>query len=87
MSASAYVLWPRRSWSFHFGTTRLHILYVDGVRPLSPDLMLRDLALHLDAYYRSNANRINRISWAFAISIICLSLETLALTYHVLGGR
>lgn len=54
------------------------------MEPLSPDLMLRDLALHLDAYYRSNANAINRISWGFAISIVCLSLETLAPAYHVL---
>lgn len=85
-SATAYVLWPRRSWNFHFGATRVHMLYVDGAEPLSPDLMLRDLALHLDANYRSNAKGINRISWAFAISIICLSLETLAAAYHVLGG-
>ncbi len=84
---SAYALWPRRDWRFHFGVDRLHSEYIEHAEPLSASLMMRDLAIHLDRYFRSNAVRIDKISLAFAISLIALAAQTALFAYDVTGGQ
>ncbi len=85
-SLAGYVLWPRRRWRFHFGVERLHAEYVENVQPLTPGLMMRDLALHLDRYFRLNARAIDRISKAFAGSLLALMVQAMAFSYDVFGG-
>lgn len=72
---TAYVLLPRRDWRFHFGVDRLHAEYVEHAEPLSVGLMMRDLAMHLDGYFKSNARSIDRISLGFAGSPLFLMVE------------
>ena len=84
---TVYVLWPRRNWRFHFGVDRLHAEYVENAEPLSAGLMTRDLAIHLDAYFRSNARTIDRISLGFAGTLFFLIVEAAAFSYDVVGGQ
>ena len=84
---TVYVLWPRRNWRFHFGVDRLHAEYVENAEPLSAGLMTRDLAIHLDAYFGSNARTIDRISLGFAGTLLFLIVEAAAFSYDVVGGQ
>jgi hypothetical protein len=84
--AISYVLWPKRRWRFHFGVPRLHTLYIESAVPLSADLMKRDLALHLDQYFGSNAQTLDRLAWALSTAIICLLVEGSLLIYDLVEG-
>jgi len=79
--SAGYVLWPRRSWRFHFRAGQLQWLYVESAESLSLSLIKRDLALHFDRYFAHNAARIDRMSWAFAASLALLLLGTAGLVY------
>ena len=74
--AVAYVLWPVTVWRFNFEPDVVLAQYVEGPTPLRPDLMKRDLALHLGNYARSNAVHIDRMSKALAASLVGLLAET-----------
>ena len=78
---AGYVLWPRRSWRFHFRASRLQWMYLEGAELLSLSLMKRDLALHFDRYFEHNAAKIDRMSWAFAAALAFLLLGTAGLVY------
>jgi hypothetical protein len=82
-AVTAYILWPRRKWRFHFSPARLQWLYLESPSPLSISVIKRDLALHLDAYLEHNARKIDRLSWALAGSIGLLLLGTASLVYHL----
>ena len=79
--SAGYVLWPRRSWRFHFRAAQLQWLYVESAESLSLSLIKRDLALHFDSYFVHNAAKIDRMSWAFAASLELLLLGTAGLVY------
>lgn len=78
---AGYVLWPRRSWRFHFRAAKLQWLYVESAESLPLSLIKRDLALHFDRYFAHNAAVIDRMSWAFAASLVLLLLGTSGFVY------
>jgi hypothetical protein len=78
-AVTAYILWPRRKWRFHFRPARLQLLYLDGPRPAVGTSLKRDIALHLDAHLQHNAPKIDQLSWALVASIALLLLGTASL--------
>jgi hypothetical protein len=80
------ILWPRRTWRFHFQASKLLWDYVEGPKPLPPNLMKRDLALYLERYFEANGSTIKRLAMFFGASIVLLFIEIGALVWLFLGG-
>lgn len=72
------ILWPRRQWLFHFQASKLYWSYIEGPNPLSTSQMKRDLALHLEASFHSNAQRIDRFGNMLGFAILLLFIEVAA---------
>lgn len=73
------IIWPRRGqWRFHFQASRLYWSYIEGPRPLSSSQMQRDLALHLEAYFRANARQLDRFGNMLGVAILLLFIEVAA---------
>lgn len=83
---SAFILWPRRKWRLHFQPSRLLWHAVEGPRRLPASLIKRDLALYLEKYWEANGRKIDQLSWALAVALICLLIEALLLIYDVWRG-
>jgi hypothetical protein len=69
------ILWPRREWRFNFLASHLHWNYIEGPRPLDGNLMKRDLALHLEAYFQANSPRIDRFGAMLSGAIVLLFFD------------
>lgn len=72
---TGFILWPRREWRFHFRSSDLQWNYIEGPNPLDASLMKRDLALHLEAYFRVNALSLDRFAIMLSAAIVLLFLN------------
>jgi len=77
------IMWPRREWRFNFLASALHWNYIEGPRPLGIDLMKRDLALHLESYFRTNAARIDRFGVLLSSAIVLLLVDVIAVVLEI----
>jgi hypothetical protein len=77
--ACLYILWPRRdAWLFGFAPAKVVRNYVDGEKRKDPDVIHRDLALHLGQHLQHNAGRLQRLFWAFQAGACLLGVEVIA---------
>jgi len=81
-----FILWPRKEWRFHFEASKLYWYYIDGPSPVEVGAMKRDLALHLDVYFKTNAGKIDRFGTMLATAIALLFVEVGAVLLE-LGRR
>jgi hypothetical protein len=72
------VLLPWRGWVFGMNAMKLVRDYIDTNPPATLEGMQRDLALHLQAHYKTNKRRLECLYWAFRFGCVFLTVEVVA---------
>jgi hypothetical protein len=72
------ILWPRPEWQDTATPSRIIEGAIEGPDPLSLRLILRDLALHMEAVYGENDILYDRLARYFRAAAVLLNVEVLA---------
>jgi len=77
------IIWPRKEWRFNFLASSLQWNYIEGPNPLREDLMKRDLALHLEGYFKANARHLDTFGVLLSAAIVLLLIDVSAVLFEI----
>ena len=85
-AATIALLWPY-SWKFRRSAKDILREYIEHDEPLELPAIQRDLALHLEANFKKNEEKLNRLLKVFQLGAVMLALEVVAWLMELRGRQ